>query len=186
VHGRGDDHDHAPTAGAAGDPPVWAPFRVLGAYSELVWPAIAGSALLGGYLCANAEWTVAAYALYAVAYVAGGWEATRDGFRQLLRGRLDIDFLMVVGAIGAALVGEFAEGALLLFLFSLGHGLEYLALSRAKSAVSALAKLAPKRARVRGADGTEREVAWLTELIHLEQSGDKQELPTAGQLVGSE
>jgi DNA-binding PadR family transcriptional regulator len=37
-----------------------------------------------------------------------------------------------------------------------------------------------------GLDGTEREVAWLTELIHLEQSGDKQELPTAGQLVGSE
>ena len=159
MHGRGDDHDHAPASGEPSEPPAWAPFRALGAYAELVWPAIAGPALLGGYLCANAEWTIAAYALYAVAYVAGGWEATRDGFRQLLRGRLDIDFLMVVGAIGAALVGEFAEGALLLFLFSLGHGLEYLALSRAKSAVSALAKLAPKRARVRGADGVEREVA---------------------------
>lgn len=37
-----------------------------------------------------------------------------------------------------------------------------------------------------GLDGTEREVAWLTELIHLEQSGGASELPTAGQLVGSE
>ncbi|MFN5497791.1 MAG: heavy metal translocating P-type ATPase [bacterium] len=159
MHGRGDDSDHAAGAAEQADPPAWAPFRALGAYAELVWPAIAGTALLGGYLCANAEWSVAAYSLYAVAYLAGGWEATREGVRQLLRGRLDIDFLMVVGAIGAALVGEFAEGALLLFLFSLGHGLEYLALSRAKSAVSALAKLAPKRARVRSADGTEREVA---------------------------
>ncbi|MEY4137210.1 MAG: hypothetical protein RL205_1338 [Actinomycetota bacterium] len=37
-----------------------------------------------------------------------------------------------------------------------------------------------------GLDGTEREVAWLTELIHLEQTGTTEELPTAGQLVGSE
>ena len=159
MHGRGDEHDHTPRGAEEPERPAWTPLRALGAYSELVWPAIAGPALLVGYLCAGAEWTAAAYALYAVAYVAGGWEATREGVRQLLRGRLEIDFLMVVGAIGAALVGEFAEGALLLFLFSLGHGLEYLALSRAKSAVGALAKLAPKRARVRGADGVEREVA---------------------------
>ena len=162
MHGGRHDHAHHDDAHAAeghAAPPQWAPFRRLGAFAELVWPAAAGAALLGGFLCARGEWMAAAYALYAVAYAAGGWEATRDGVRQLLRGRLDIDFLMVVGAIGAALVGEFAEGALLLFLFSLGHGLEYLALSRAKSAVSALAKLAPKRARVRSADGSEREVA---------------------------
>jgi Cd2+/Zn2+-exporting ATPase len=64
---------------------------------------------------------------------------------------------MVVAAIGAALVAEFAEGALLLFLFSLGHGLEHLAMSRARSAVTALARLAPSRARIRGADGRERD-----------------------------
>ncbi len=130
----------------------------LGAYAELVWPAVAGAALLGGFLASRAELEPLALGCYAAAYLVGGWEATRDGIRQLLKGRLDIDFLMVVAAIGAALVGEFAEGALLLFLFSLGHGLESLALDRARSAVSALAGLAPKRARVRGADGVEREV----------------------------
>lgn len=133
----------------------------LDAYSELLWPAIAGAALLTGYLTQHfgAEGAVSlSYALYAVAYIAGGWEATRDGVRQLARGQLDIDFLMVVAAIGAALVGEFAEGALLLFLFSLGHGLEHVALDRARSAVTALGKFAPKRARIRNADGSEREV----------------------------
>ncbi len=130
----------------------------LGAYAELVWPAIAGAALLAGFLASRAELEPLALGCYAAAYLVGGWEATREGIRQLLKGRLDIDFLMVVAAIGAALVGEFAEGALLLFLFSLGHGLESLALDRARSAVSALAGLAPKRARVRGADGVEREV----------------------------
>ena len=129
-----------------------------GAYAELVWPAVAGTALLAGFLASRAELEPLALGCYAAAYLVGGWEATREGIRQLLKGRLDIDFLMVVAAIGAALVGEFAEGALLLFLFSLGHGLESLALDRARSAVSALAGLAPKRARVRGADGVEREV----------------------------
>ena len=49
--------------------------------------------------------------------------------------------------------------ALLLFLFSLGHGLEHVALDRARSAVTALGKFAPKRARIRNADGSEREVS---------------------------
>jgi Cd2+/Zn2+-exporting ATPase len=172
VHADDSPHDdHASESGAAG-----AAAHTPGPYAELLWPAIAGAALAAGFFLDRAsgvdattgEFTTgeatsdalryAAYACYAVAYGVGGWEATRDGLKQLLRGRLDIDFLMVVAAIGAALVGEFAEGALLLFLFSLGHGLEHLALSRARSAVSALARLAPKFAHVRAADGSEREV----------------------------
>ncbi|MEY3026186.1 MAG: hypothetical protein RLZZ238_1083 [Planctomycetota bacterium] len=166
MHGSAHHHDHhhgplldpgaGDGAGGGGTPRV--PFARLGPFAELVWPAIAGVGLLGGYLLAHAGLLPAAYALYALAYLAGGWEATRDGVRQLLRLRLDIDFLMVVAAIGAALVGEFAEGALLLFLFSLGHGLEHLAMSRARSAVTALAQIAPKQARLRHADGSESQV----------------------------
>jgi len=165
VHG-GAHHDHhhhdpglegAPGSSGSGGS-ARGPLAQLGSYGELVWPALAGAALLAGYLTARAGLEPAAYGLYAVAYLAGGWEATREGVRQLLRGRFDIDFLMVVAAIGAALVGEFVEGALLLFLFSLGHGLEHLALSRARSAVTALAQIAPKRARLRRPDGSEHEV----------------------------
>ncbi|MFZ4749888.1 MAG: heavy metal translocating P-type ATPase [Phycisphaerales bacterium] len=167
MHGSADHHhghQHRDPAadglhgsgGAAGG--VRGPLASLGAYGELVWPAIAGAALLSGYLVAKGGQQQVGYALYAVAYGVGGWEATRDGLKQLVRGRLDIDFLMVVAAIGAALVGEFVEGALLLFLFSLGHGLEHLAMSRARSAVEALARIAPKQARLRLADGSEREV----------------------------
>lgn len=153
-------HHHDPAEQGVGGSGTAAkgPFAGLGAYQELIWPAIAGVALLTGYFVAKGGFQYAGFALYAVAYAVGGWEATRDGVKQLVRGRLDIDFLMVVAAIGAALVGEFVEGALLLFLFSLGHGLEHLALSRARSAVTALAQIAPKRARVRRADGSEEEV----------------------------
>jgi Cd2+/Zn2+-exporting ATPase len=64
---------------------------------------------------------------------------------------------MIVAALGAAALGEFGEGALLLFLFSLGHSLEERALDRARAAVRALADLAPKTALVRR-NGKEQEL----------------------------
>jgi len=157
VHADGTQHEHTQDADGTSRVGV-----LHGPYGELVWPALAGAALAGGFLLARRESDfahTAAYVSYGIAYAAGGWEATRDGLRQLAKARLDIDFLMVIAAIGAAAVGEFFEGALLLFLFSLGHGLEHLALSRARSAVTALARLAPKTARLRAPDGRERDTS---------------------------
>src|SRR3546814_15090029 len=56
---------------------------------------------------------------------------------------------MLVAAAGAAALGAWAEGALLLFLFSLGHALEHDAMGRAKKALQPLAMLAPETATVR-------------------------------------
>ena len=72
-------------------------------------------------------------------------------------GRFEIDFLMIVAAAGAAALGEWFEAALLLALFSIGHGLEGVAMGRARRAIEALAELAPETATVRR-DGTETEV----------------------------
>ncbi|QGJ70951.1 Heavy metal translocating P-type ATPase [Planctomycetales bacterium 10988] len=85
---------------------------------------------------------------YSVAYLLGGWEATIEAFQHVRRGSFDIDTLMIVAAVGAAILGHWAEGALLLFLFSLGHALEHWALARAKKAINALADLAPETARI--------------------------------------
>ncbi|WP_422631414.1 trigger factor, partial [Pseudomonas proteolytica] len=63
--------------------------------------------------------------------------------------KFEIDTLMLVAAAGAAALGAWAEGALLLFLFSLGHALEHYAMGRAKRAIEALAELAPDKATVR-------------------------------------
>src|SRR3546814_10567297 len=74
---------------------------------------------------------------------------------------------MLVAAAGAAALGAWAEGALLLFLFSLGHALEHYAMGRAKRAIEALAELAPRTAVVKGADGSTREIS-----VDLLQIGD--------------
>ena len=55
---------------------------------------------------------------------------------------------MVLAALGSAALGDFLEGALLIFLFSLGHSLEEVALDKARSAIEALANLTPKTALV--------------------------------------
>jgi len=85
---------------------------------------------------------------YLVSYLVAGAEPARNGLRLALQGRFDIDFLMVVAALGAAAIGEALDGALLLFLFALGHGLEHYAMGQARQAISALGKMAPRSVRV--------------------------------------
>ena len=85
---------------------------------------------------------------YVAAYAFGGYDIARHGIRSALRLTFDIEFLMLVAALGAAFLGHWAEGGLLLFLFSLGHALEHMAMDRARNAIRALGKLTPKTARV--------------------------------------
>lgn len=95
--------------------------------------------------------------LYLAAYVCGGWNVAKHAWHALREGHFDTDLLMLMAAVGAAILGEFAEGALLLFLFSVGNSLEEKTLERARAAVEALADLAPKTALVRR-EGTEMEI----------------------------
>jgi Cd2+/Zn2+-exporting ATPase len=92
---------------------------------------------------------LAVTALYLGAYVLGGWHVATHAWLALRQRHFDTDLLMVVAALGAAALGDFAEGALLLFLFSLGHAFEERALERARRAVKALADLAPRTALVK-------------------------------------
>jgi Cd2+/Zn2+-exporting ATPase len=89
--------------------------------------------------------------LYVAAYVFGGWDLLQHTAARLRRGvfTFDIDLLMLVAALGAAALGEWAEGAFLLTLFAFAHALEHYAMGRARGAIRALSELAPARARVR-------------------------------------
>ncbi|MEQ1501349.1 MAG: heavy metal translocating P-type ATPase, partial [Myxococcota bacterium] len=88
-------------------------------------------------------------AVYGMSLAAGGFYPARDAITALRSGRLDIEALMVLAAIGAGLLGAWFEGAFLLFLFTLGHTLEHRALDVARRAVEALGALRPPTAWVR-------------------------------------
>ncbi len=126
---------------------------------EIVFSLTAGLLLIIGWLGETffglPAWI--ATTLYIGGYVFGGWDISQHAWHAIKEKHFDTDLLMVMAALGAAFLGEFAEGALLLFLFSLGHALEERALDRARAAVRALADLAPKTALVRR-DGKEQEL----------------------------
>jgi cation transport ATPase len=95
----------------------------------------------------------------ALIYVAGGMPAAWRALAALWRERvLDIDLLMVVAAIAAAVVGAPFEGAVLLTLFSISTTLEHRALGRARRAIEALMALRPETALRKGRDDRVEEV----------------------------
>ena len=97
-------------------------------------------------------------AFFVLAYIAGGTFATITALRDLFLERtVSVDFLMITAAIGAAIVGHWEEGAILLGLFSTSNALEHHALGRTQRAVRALMELSPEVATVLR-DGEERVV----------------------------
>jgi Cd2+/Zn2+-exporting ATPase len=88
------------------------------------------------------------WALYALAYVAGGYYSVQDAWETLKQRQFDVNFLMIIAAVGAAAVGQPREGAVLMFLFSLSNTLETYAMGRTHASVRALLDLAPKEADV--------------------------------------
>ncbi len=102
------------------------------------------AALLGSYLS-----PLAITLLWLAAYVAGGAYGLLDGIAKLRERALDVNLLMIAAALGAAALGQPAEGAALLFLFSLSNALQALAMERSRNAIRALMDLRPAQALVR-------------------------------------
>lgn len=136
------DNDHNHNAA-----PHFLPHWIKNRWSILT-VTVAGAALCVGFFGESFFGLPPAIALsfYLVAYLAGGYDVAREALPALLRGKFDIDILMLAAATGAALLGEWAEGAFLLFLFSLGHAGEHYAMDRARNAVNVLGKLMPRTA----------------------------------------
>ena len=132
---------------------------IFGERSELIFAILCALTLATGFLLglSPAVPDAVSTALYVAAYFFGGYYTLKEAIQTVMAKRFEIDFLMLVAAAGAAVLGDLAEGALLLALFSIGHALESYAMGRARRAIQALAELAPESALV-SRDGTEQEI----------------------------
>ena len=100
---------------------------IFGEKTELIFAILCGAFLALGFGLSFIK-GIAFYiplGCFIMAYLWGGFYATKEAIRGLSNGEFDIDFLMLVAAAGAAVLGQWAEGSLLLFLFSIGHSLEH-------------------------------------------------------------
>ncbi len=107
--------------------------------------------LIAGWIVEGIETagTLAPWILYGIAYFAGGYYSVQAAYDSLKQRLFDVNFLMIIAAIGAALVGQPKEGAILMFLFSLSNTLETYAMGRTFTSVRALLDMTPKIARVK-------------------------------------
>jgi Cd2+/Zn2+-exporting ATPase len=135
---RGHDHSHAHGGFLGGI--NWADPEVLSVVATLIFM------LLGGFGAAIGLPAWLEFWFFLAAYIAGGWHGTIHGVKSVLRGTVDVDLLMILAALGAAYVNHAFEGAMLLFLFSLSHTLQEMAIEHSRNAISALMKLRPETA----------------------------------------
>jgi Cd2+/Zn2+-exporting ATPase len=98
------------------------------------------------------------HTLYAAAIIVGALYVIRGGLVALRGGSVDMNVLMSIAIIGAAAIGQWEEGAAVVFLFSLGNTLESLVMQRTRRAIGALLQLAPAQAVVQR-DGEELVIA---------------------------
>lgn len=159
-HDHGDSKDHVHAHGATDKEHAGHDHDhggIFGEKSELIFALLAGAFMLAGWLCtwtqSGPDWL--STTLFCIAYLFGGYFTTKEALENILARRFEIDTLMLVAAAGAGALGKWGEGALLLFLFSLGHSLEHFAMGRARRAIEALAKLAPETASVKRGDKVE-------------------------------
>lgn len=117
---------------------------------------------LGSGLLMLAAWGIQAWmpwgsvALYIAAYTVGGYVKAREGLITLVKERdLDVNLLMIAAALGAASIGYWNEGAMLIFIFALSGALESFAGDRSRKDISALIAMKPATALRVGGDGME-------------------------------
>jgi len=123
----------------------------LGENTELYFSIASGVFWFTGLILSFVDAVPESYSIgfFIIAFILGGYFTLLEAIETIRKGQFEIDFLMLVAAAGAAFLGKWEEGALLLFLFSLGHALENYAMNRARKSITSLADLAPPTALVK-------------------------------------
>lgn len=125
---------------------------------ELIRTGISAATLAAGYISEGADAGPALYiSLFVIAVVLGGWGNFRKAFYSLPRLDFNMSVLMSVAVLGAMAIGEWEEGAVVAFLYSVSEMLESWTMERARRSIRQLMDIAPKVARIRR-DGREAEM----------------------------
>lgn len=135
-----------PDEAASGDQTAPAELTPVWRIRELQAAALAGLLLLAGLIAPAGS--VVETVLFWAAAVVGGATFVPGALRGLMKGRLGVGLLMTIAAVGAVLLGEIAEAAMLAFLFAIAEGLEGYALTRTRNSLRALLDLVPPTATV--------------------------------------
>lgn len=97
----------------------------------------------------HSEEYLPAIVFFAISIVIGGASMFKIGIQNLFRLDFDMKTLMTIAIIGAALIGEWGEGAIIVFLFAVSEALEAYSMNKARQSIRLLMDIAPPSATVR-------------------------------------
>ncbi|EUJ40176.1 heavy metal translocating P-type ATPase [Brochothrix campestris] len=115
-------------------------------HQELIAALVAGVMIVLA-LCLQKPLPQVTPIVFCSAYVIGGYAKAKAGLLETITSKkLNVELLMILAAIGSALIGYWLEGALLIVIFALSGALETYALNKSQQAMSALLAMQPHEA----------------------------------------
>jgi Cd2+/Zn2+-exporting ATPase len=117
-------------------------------YKDTIISSISGIALVFAWIVGIYEFSILSKLLYTTSIVVGGFKPARSAIYGIRKLNFDMNVLMTIAVIGAVAIGEWAEGALVAFLFSVSTTLSSYTMEKARDSIRALMGIAPKEATV--------------------------------------
>lgn len=116
---------------------------------ELIAAGLSGILIVCGWILEKAGLDTASVITFITAFIIGGYAKAKEGIEATIENKdLNVEMLMVFAAIGSSLIGYWAEGAILIFIFSLSGALESYTMRKSHREISALMSLQPEEATV--------------------------------------
>lgn len=116
-------------------------------HGELIAAIVSGFIILFAWRMESTGLNTASVIAYLTAFVVGGYAKAKEGILDTIENKnLNVELLMILAAIGSAIIGYWTEGAILIFIFALSGALETYAMNKSHREISSLMNLQPEEA----------------------------------------
>jgi Zn2+/Cd2+-exporting ATPase len=154
---------------------------------ELICAILCGILIFIGWIVSKSGNESGSIILFILAFLIGGYAKAKEGILDTIEEKaLNVEMLMIFAAIGSSIIGFWAEGAILIFIFALSGALETYTMNKSNKEISSLLDLQPQEA-IRITDGIERKVSIndlvIGDLIFI-KPGER--IPADGKIVRGE
>ncbi len=121
---------------------------------ELIAALLSGVLIVIAWVIGRNGDSTLSIVLFLLAFFIGGYAKAKEGIEATLQKKeLNVELLMILAAIGSSIIGYWAEGAILIFIFALSGALETYTMNKSQREISALMKLQPEEAWLMDASG---------------------------------